>query len=451
MGVLANTFTVSNNATIAGTLGVTGLTSLVSAALSGSLSVTGLTSLGTGTYSGTLSVSGNSTVYGTLSTSSGGSNKFVVDNSGNISTPGSLTLTTPIASYVTGGTALSSTFSVATTSSEISYHQYFKFACDATTFGQLYGGFLGYGIVANQQTFTTYGVIFNNVIKEAIRLSAPASGSNVYVGINNTAPVHTLDIVNRVSTVNALNIKNAAASSTILTVTDAGNTTIGGTLGVTGNTTLSGTLTVTGNTTNSGTLTVTGVTTHTGAVTLSPTGSNTVLTVGGTAYSASTVQAALALPTAPVFTGNITLPTTVTAPLVGQLGYTTTVYGTAQSGANPLQILNLAQTSLGVGVWHIIGTMQYNTPDSGNAFTQVVTAISTTSTNYDSQTAGFVRTYNSGSGGDFSTYTYSQQVHRILTLTTATTVYVTGTVSATFMTTWGTPSNGSSLQAVRIA
>ena len=161
-------FSVGNNATIAGTLGVTGLTSLVSAALSGSLSVTGLTSLGTGTYSGTLSVSGNSTVYGTLSTSSGGSNKFVVDNSGNISTPGSLTITTPIASYVTGGTALTSTFSVATTSTGISYHQYFKFACDATTFGQLYGGFLGYGIVANQQTFTTYGVIFNNVIKEAI-------------------------------------------------------------------------------------------------------------------------------------------------------------------------------------------------------------------------------------------------------------------------------------------
>ena len=82
---------------------------------------------------------------------------------------------------------------------------------------------------------------------------------------------------------NALNIKNAAGSSTFITVTDAGNSTICGALAVTGNTTISGTLTVTG------------VTTHTGAVTLSPTGSNTVLTVGATAYSASTVQAALAL------------------------------------------------------------------------------------------------------------------------------------------------------------
>ena len=110
--------------------------------------------------------------------------------------------------------------------------------------------------MANQQTCTTVGVIFNYVLNKTIRLSAPGSGTQVYVGIHNTAPVHTLDIVNRVLTVNALNKKNTAASSTIFTVTDAGNTTIGGTL------------TVTGNTTISGTLTVTGVTTHTSAVTL---------------------------------------------------------------------------------------------------------------------------------------------------------------------------------------
>ena len=88
---------------------------------------------------------------------------------------------------------------------------------DQTGAGQLHGGFLGYGIVANQQTFTTLGVIFNSVLKEVIRLSAPGTGTQVYVGINNTAPVHTLDILNRLSTVNVLNIKNAAASSTIFT------------------------------------------------------------------------------------------------------------------------------------------------------------------------------------------------------------------------------------------
>ena len=150
-------------------------------------------------------------------------------------------------------------------------------------------------MVANQTTFTTFGVLFGGAVKEAIRLSTP-SGANTFVGINNTTPVHTFYVVNRVSTVNALNIKNAAASSTIFTVTDAGNTTM------------------------SGTLTVTGVTTHLDALPLNPTGSNTVLTVGGTAYSAATVQAAFAVPSTPVFTGNITLPTTVTAPTAGQLG-----------------------------------------------------------------------------------------------------------------------------------
>ena len=137
--------------------------------------------------------------------------------------------------------------------------------------------------------------MFGGVVKEAIRLSTPF-GANIFVGINNATPLHTLDVVNCVATVNALSIKNTAASSTIFTVTDAGNTTM------------------------SGTLTVIGVTTQMDAVPLNPTGSNTVLTVGGTAYSAATVQAAFAVPSTPVFTGNITLPTTVTAPTAGQLG-----------------------------------------------------------------------------------------------------------------------------------
>ena len=64
----------------------------------------------------------------------------------------------------------------------------------------------------------------------------------------------------------------------------------------------------------------------TGAITLSPTGSNTVLTVSGTNYSASAIQTAFALPSTPVFTGNITLLTNATAPIVGQLGYTTTTF-----------------------------------------------------------------------------------------------------------------------------
>ena len=347
LGVLANTFSVSNNATIGGTLTVTGNSSLV----------------------------------------------------------GNLTLPTPAASFVNNATSLDINFSIASPVAGTTYQEFMTIANSGTS--GLSGGAWSGGIVSNTNSFTTWSTLASGVRKEAVRILT-VNGVNTYVGINNTNPTSTLDVINTGSGVNVINLRNTAGVS-MCSVSNAG------------------------------------------LLTLAPSGTSTVMVIGGTSYSAATVQAAFALPSAPVFTGNITLPTTVTAPLVGQLGYTTTVYGTAQSGANPLQILNLAQTSLGVGVWHIIGTMQYNTPDSGIAFTQVVTAISTTSTNYDSQTAGFVRTYNSGSGGDFSTYVYSQQVHRILTLTAATTVYVTGTVSATFMTTWGTPSNGSSLQAVRIA
>ena len=57
-------------------------------------------------------------------------------------------------------------------------------------------------------------VLFGGVVKAAIPISTP-SGVNIFVGINNTTPVHTLDIVNRVSAVNAFDIKNAAASLTI--------------------------------------------------------------------------------------------------------------------------------------------------------------------------------------------------------------------------------------------
>ena len=288
--------------------------------------------------------------------------------------------------------------------------------------------------MANQQTFTTFGVIFKSAVKEGIRLSAPVSGSYVYVGINNSAPVHTLDIVNRVSTVNVLNIKNAAASSTIFTVTDEGNTTI------------------------SGTLTVTGITTHTGAITLSLTGSNTVLTVGRMAYSASTVQAALALPSTPVFTGNITLPTLSVVPTGYQLGYIylqvkPTIYtyiGAAQVGLAPLAKTNLAYGILMPSVYLIMGTMHFSTPETGIAFTQIVTAISKTSQAYDSESVGFVRTYGSGNGGTTG-QVYSQQVQRVLTCTTSTEIWLVGTVSATFMTTWSIPDQKCNMHVLRIA
>ena len=120
LGVLANTFSVSNNASISSTFGVTGLTSLVNAVLSGSLGVTGLTSLG----NGTLSVTGNSRFYGALNTESGGLVKSTVDTLGNVSTPGSLTLMTPPALFANGATALTCSFAVPTTVTGMMYQEY---------------------------------------------------------------------------------------------------------------------------------------------------------------------------------------------------------------------------------------------------------------------------------------------------------------------------------------
>ena len=93
--------------------------------------------------------------------------------------------------------------------------------------------------------------------------------------------------------------------------------------------------------------------------------------------------------------------------------------------------------------------MHFSTPETGIAFTQIVTAISTTSQAYDSENVGFVRTYGSGSGGTTG-QVYSQQVPRILTCTAPQTeIWLVGTVAATFMTTWSVPDQKCSLQYVR--
>ena len=81
----------------------------------------------------------------------------------------------------------------------------------------------------------------------------------------------------------------------------------------------------------------------TGIATLSPIGTNTVLTINAVNYLANAVQTAQGLSSTQVFMGNVTLPTSVTARIEGQLGYTKTTFRGAQTGANPLQILNLAQ------------------------------------------------------------------------------------------------------------
>ena len=92
LAVLANMFSVSNNAPIAGTLSVTG----------------------------------KSMFYGTLTTVNGGSAKFTVDASGNVSPPGLIPLTTPLALFVNGVTALTCSFAVPTPVTGTTYQEYLK-------------------------------------------------------------------------------------------------------------------------------------------------------------------------------------------------------------------------------------------------------------------------------------------------------------------------------------
>ena len=347
LGVLANTFSVSNNTTIGGTLTVTGNSSLI----------------------------------------------------------GPVSLPTPAASFVNGATSLDVNFSIASPVAGTTYQEFMTIANSGTS--GLSGGAWSGGIVSGTNSFTTWSTLAAGVRKEAVRILT-VNGVNTYFGINNTNPTSSLDVINTGSGVNVINLRNTSGVS-MCSVSNAG------------------------------------------VLTLAPSGTSTVMVIGGTSYSAATVQAAFALPSAPVFTGNITLPTTMSvAPTTSQLGYTLATFGGAQTGALPDQILTLCQfTALPIGVWNIIGTMQYQTPDNAS-FNQIVTAISMATTGYDSQTFGFVRTYAPGTGVS-SGRVFSQQVSRILTVSTPTNVYLRGTVTAVLMTTWGVPDQGCCMQAVRIA
>ena len=84
---------------------------------------------------------------------------------------------------------------------------------------------------------------------------------------------------------------------------------------------------------------------------------NIIMNIGGTGYSTSAIQAAFVLPSTAKFTGNMTLPTFNATP----------------------QCPNLTSFILYPGVWFITGTMHFQTPETGIAFSQIVTAISTTS------------------------------------------------------------------------
>ena len=124
---------------------------------------------------------------------------------------------------------------------------------------------------------------------------------------------------------------------------------------------------------------------NTGLLYLAPAGTGIQMHVGGITYTSATVQAAFAH----LCQRKHHSTDTFAAPTACHLGCTITTFRGAQSGANPNKILNLDQfTKLAVGVWQIIGRMQYQIPDTGITFTQIITAFSMTVLNSESQTVG---------------------------------------------------------------
>ena len=86
---------------------------------------------------------------------------------------------------------------------------------------------MGGGVVAAGSTFSTWNILFSGNIKEVMQTST-VNGSTVYLGINQSGPGHTLDIVNVYAGCNAINVRNAVNPHTIFAVNDAGNTGISG-------------------------------------------------------------------------------------------------------------------------------------------------------------------------------------------------------------------------------
>lgn len=257
--------TSSGNTTIAGTLGVTGLSTLDSltvtnaALVSGTLSATGdfavntnkfkvIASSGNTTVAGTLGVTGATTLSNTLDVASDfavNTNKFkVIASTGNTTIAGSL--------GVTGAGTFTSTVDINDTltviGSTVSGTQYFiinngdtipvnKFTVDSANGNTLISGTLGVTGLTSLSTLSTSGLATLN--SASISNSATVGttlgvtgATNLYSTLNVTGATtlsSTADVTGDFA-VNTTKFKVIAAS---------GNTTVAGTLGVTGASTIS--------------------------------------------------------------------------------------------------------------------------------------------------------------------------------------------------------------------
>ncbi len=328
---------VTNNATIGGTLDVTGNTSLTTlstsgtatldntsvtnnATVGGTLGVTGNTSLSTLSTSGTAtldntSITNNATVGGTLDVS-GATTTNGLTNTGNIGT-GTLS-TTGAATLNSAGVTNNLTVGGVTQLDGTNGLQFDggTNVTDISTATDLGGGAASDANLSTQLAIKTYvdNQVGSQDLQEAyidgntITTSA-AEGDVVITGTeqlvvsttngvdvtNNAAIGGTLDVTGNTS----LSTLSTSGTATLDNTSVTNNATVGGTLGVTGNTSLStlstsGTATldntsITNNASVGGTLDVTGATTTNGLTNTGNVGTGTLSTTGAATLNSASV------------------------------------------------------------------------------------------------------------------------------------------------------------------
>jgi len=357
--------TLSDNATVGGTLGVTGATTLSTvdvssnATVGGTLGVTGVTTLSNNaTVGGTLGVTGvttlsdNATVGGTLGVT-GATTLSTVDVSSNATVGGTLGVTgvTTLSNNATVGGTLGVTGATTLSTVDVS--------SNATV-----GGTLGVTGVTTLSNNATVGGTLGVTGVTTLSNNATVGGT---LGVTGATTLSTVDVSSNATVGGTLGVTG------VTTLSD--NATVGGTLGVTGATTLS-TVDVSSNATVGGTLGVTGVTTlsnnATVGGTLGVTGATTLSTVD--VSSNATVGGTLGVTGVTTLSNNATVGGTLGVTGVTTLSNNATVGGTlGVTGATTLSTVDVSSNATVGGTLGVTGAV---TLSSTLAVTDALTAAS---------------------------------------------------------------------------
>ena len=228
--------TLGGNATVGGTLGVTGNVSVANVAASGALAVTGNTTVTNISASGNSAVTGNATVTGTLGVT-GNTSVGNIAASGAASVGGNATVTGTLG--VTGNTAVTNIAASgnATVTGNASVTGELAVSGDTT---------VAYLQASDGITVTASGITVTG--------NSSVTGSFLVTG--NAAATGTLSATGNLSTSANLSVTNNANIGGTANV--VGAATFGSTVGITGNTSITGNLTVQEKATISGDLEVSG-------------------------------------------------------------------------------------------------------------------------------------------------------------------------------------------------